>query len=109
RRGDGLFRGAEVLPATAAIDALVAAAAAGRRQRGASHALVVGPVDRDEGSDTVEIVLLGPGDERRKRHRLGGDSTIRLSWTARTALDLVRTTLAAGAAGLPPGPAGGAR
>lgn len=109
RRGDGLFRGAEVLPATTAIDVLVAAAAAGRRQRGASHALVVGPVEREDGSDTVEIVLLGPGDERRKRHRLGGDSTIRLSWTARTALDLVRTTLGAGAAVPPPGPAGGVR
>jgi nicotinamide-nucleotide amidase len=94
RRGDDRFRGGEVLTPGAG-EALWAERA--RHARSATHGLAVGPVEREDGGDVVEIVLVGGTAPVRVRHRLGGDATIRLPRAARTALDLVRTTCLAGA------------
>ncbi|MFM8282590.1 MAG: molybdopterin-binding protein [Planctomycetaceae bacterium] len=97
RRGDGVYRGGSVEPtAGTAVDesALVALAERCRRERGASHALAIGPSHHgaDDGA-VVGMVLVGPGLTCPQRHRIGGDASIRLPRAARFGLDLVRTVV----------------
>ncbi|MFZ4732806.1 MAG: competence/damage-inducible protein A [Pirellulales bacterium] len=98
RRGDGVYHGGTVEApgrGPGGLEELVIRVEECRRQRGATHALGVGPVHAALADGTlVDIVLTGAGSPVHQRHRLGGDATIRLPRAARFAFDLVRTTVA---------------
>jgi nicotinamide-nucleotide amidase len=101
RAGNGVFVGGRVLHGAPAAG-VVNLAAALRAETAATHALAIGPVDRDpgDGVDSVEIALAGPEGIERIRHRLGGAGGVRLARAAKAAIDLVRRSIGA----LPPAP-----
>ncbi|NDC53093.1 MAG: competence/damage-inducible protein A [Planctomycetia bacterium] len=92
QRGEpGVFRGGLVLPA--AVESATALAERARKELGASHGLGIGPVRAPDGVEAVEIALVGPGGGRTVDHRLGGAGQVRIARAAKTALDLVRTSV----------------
>ena len=101
RAGNGVFVGGRVLHSAPGAE-VVSLATALRAESAASHALAIGPVDRDpvDGVDSVEMALAGPEGTERVRHRLGGAGGVRLARAAKSAIDLVRRSIGA----LPPAP-----
>ena len=87
----GVVRGGIVLPGSGDGRSAAELADWARRQFQATHGLAVGPVHPEaDGTETVEIALIGPGGARTISHRLGGGGTLKLSRGAKTAIDLVR-------------------
>jgi len=93
RRTPSVLRGGIVLPAIEGRQSLADLAGWVRSQFHATHGLAVGPALSDSGTETVEILLVGPKGRQAATHRLGGAGTLRLSRAAKTAIDLVRKSV----------------
>jgi nicotinamide-nucleotide amidase len=99
--GAGPFRGAIVRPAGDGTPAdATALAELARRELGAAVGLGVGPRrPAPEGREMVEIAVVGPFGASRIEHTLGGGAGLAGSRAAKSAIDLVRRTVAAGPVG----------